>query len=614
MKRLFGAVGALALAAAASGSLIAAGAGTAFAASIPPWESGGTGLHDSNEIGSLSFFNAAGQQIVGGNVTDAPLAAYVEGSTALRTGDTNATLWGYTPVNGTAPGSWSGEALSSSTVYPNASAPAPLNTAALPVVTGHSTDETVGTYAADFPNTDASTTDGYGNNVYELRLYTTASGKTQTGTYDAADIQITGSTWSVIYPAPTQVSTTTGVITSAGSNPVTSGNSVTLTASVSPSVSGTVQFSDSAGNIGSGQTVTNGQASISTSTLPVGNDTITAVFTPGQFLDYSGSTGTALVDVTAAPAANTAIALSAPTSGVADTATSLVGTVTTGTSHTPLTTGDGSVKFYDDGTDTSGSITGTSVLLGTVAVGSGGTATLSYSSFGVGSHNLVAQFQPANPAVYNSSTTPGAVLFTATAPQWQPQAQTLKVGIPAGSLTISSPYSAQNPLDFGTAVLDPSGGFFKATAQFGSTSGDTDTPTSATSSPTYNGVTITDTRAGQQGWTAYATVTDFSGGGNTINGENLSFTNVTPEFITGDALQSGSVAASNVPSGSSSYSPPYSPSDSGTNGLKGGPHQFATASSGDSDGSVGVSGLLTLVAPSSAPSGEYTATLTFTIS
>ena len=52
---------------------------------------------------------------------------------------------------------------------------------------------------------------------------------------------------------------------------------------------------------------------------------------------------------------------------------------------------------------------------------------------------------------------------------------------------------------------------------------------------------------------------------------------------------------------------------SGSDGLKGGPHAFASAPVGTSNGEVFVDGVLTLNAPTSTPSGEYTATLTFTI-
>jgi hypothetical protein len=48
-------------------------------------------------------------------------------------------------------------------------------------------------------------------------------------------------------------------------------------------------------------------------------------------------------------------------------------------------------------------------------------------------------------------------------------------------------------------------------------------------------VTITDTRAGDLGWTAQVSSGDFTGGGKTINACNLGFTGITPVQIGGNA-------------------------------------------------------------------------------
>jgi hypothetical protein len=135
-------------------------------------------------------------------------------------------------------------------------------------------------------------------------------------------------------------------------------------------------------------------------------------------------------------------------------------------------------------------------------------------------------------------------------------------------------------------------------------------------------VTITDTRAGDQEWTASLETTNFSGGANVINGQNLEFTQVAPSYVTGNALQSGDVISNDVPSGaitttgtgtgtSVTAATPFGASATGNAGLADTPHQFASAAAGD--GSVYVDGQLTLVAPSSTPPGTYTATVTFTI-
>jgi hypothetical protein len=258
-------------------------------------------------VGGLIFYNAAGQQISGGNLTDTPVAAYVGGTATIRSGDTKATLYGYDPVANTATGTWSGEALGSSTVFPNTSAPAPLNSSTLPLETGSADDENIATLMSDLPNENSSAS-GYAD-LYQLRLKTTQAGMQPNTAYDSADISIdctsgtasdcTAGTWAVVYPALTDISTTT-TLTASPASPQPTGTSVTLTATVSPSAPGTVQFEEGTTDIGSPVTVVSGQAQVTTSTLPAGTDALSAVFTPGEFAAYSGSTGTLSYTVTSA--------------------------------------------------------------------------------------------------------------------------------------------------------------------------------------------------------------------------------------------------------------------------------------------------------------------------
>jgi hypothetical protein len=584
MKRLLTTVAAVAIATVASGGLLAGFAGSAAAATPPPWEP------DGNSVGGLTFYNAAGTVITGGSTSDSPIAAYVQGNTVVRAGDNKATLFGYLPVNGQVPGQWSGEALGASTPFPNAGAPASVSST-LPVETGASGDESIVTLAQDFPNNDNSS-DGY-KGIYQLRLRTSStSGGGLTTTYDSADIQITGTTWSVVYSAATPATPTTTTLTTTPGSPQNHGTSVTLNAVVSPSTAaGTVQFLDGATPIGSPVTVTSGAASTSTSTLSVGAHTLGAVFTPTVPANFGASTApTVPFSINSVPAAGTTTALSVnPTEAPAFTAVNLTANVTKTSDSSALGSGDGSVKFFDNGTS----------LLGSAPVGAGGVATLSYSAFTVGPHSITAQFVPTDSTVFSTSTSL-AIPFTADEPTSTPDPQTLEVNIPAGTLTITTPYNPSNPFNLGTANFSPDDSAFTASAPFG----DGANP--------QNGVTVTDTRAGDQGWTASATVTDFADPSNDlINGQNLSFTGVTPSYITGNALQSGVVASdvTSTPPGGT----PYGAAASGSDGLKGGPHAFATAPAGTSTGEVFLDGVLTLNAPTSTPSGEYTATLTFTI-
>ena len=553
-----------------------AGSGGAALAAAPPWES------DPSSIGGLTFFNAAGDQITGGNINDAPFAAYVEAGAAGRAGDTKATLFGYLPKNGVAIGAWTGEALTGSPSYPNASAPGSLGSTALPLVTLSGGDETIAALAGDLPNT---ATDAY-QGLYQLRLKTSGSGQAAGSTYDSADILISGNTWSVVYPAIVATATSTSLTTTPGS-PQQAGTSVTLNATVTPSVPGTVQFKDGGADIGSPVTVSAGAASTSTSSLGVGSHTLTAVFTPSNSTLYSGSTSSGVpFVVSATPAVATTIGLSVnPSTAPAFTAVILHADVTRSSNSSALAAGAGSVKFLDGAT-----------VLGSAPLTASG-ADLTASTFDVGTHQVTAQFVASDSDAFTGSTS-DPVTFTATQPTSAPASQTVKVSLTSGTLTITTPYSSANPFDLGGLALNPQHAQYSASAPFGD------------ASDPANGVSIVDTRAGDQPWTASVTTTDFvDGSSDVINGENLSFTDVKPGYVTNDAINAttDAIATNDVTDAATAYAP----GDTGSDGIKGGPHQFATASKGL--GAVYVFGNLNLKAPASTKAGQYTATLTFTI-
>lgn len=260
-----------------------AAAGRAAApATKPPWEP------DPNSVGGLVFYNAAGRVITGGSTNESPVAAYVEGTNKIRAGDTKAALFGYLPVDGQAPGQWSGEQLGSSTLYPNSSAPKPLNTATLPVETGKSGDETIAELEADFPNADTSN-NGYAN-MYVLRLKTSAAGQPGNTTYDSADIEVdnTTNTWTVVYTQTLQVGTTTSLAVSPSSSAY-HGATVKLTAKVNPSSSaGSIQFLDGT-KVLKDLAVKSGGASYSTDGLADGTHKLSAKFVPTESSETTGS-------------------------------------------------------------------------------------------------------------------------------------------------------------------------------------------------------------------------------------------------------------------------------------------------------------------------------------
>lgn len=715
MNRTFRSLTGVGLIALVVGFLTLGFAGVASAAT-PPWQTS----PPAQELGGLLFYNSAGLQIDGGSTTTAPFAAYVVGTTVLNAGDSQATLFAYTPVDGTPVGEWSGEALGGTTSYPNASAPAPLNTAA-PLYTGASTDTTLQTYTEQYPNNDTSS-DGYAG-LYELRLK--SSDPTTTTTYDAADISISGTSWSVVYPAVT-LNPTTIALTATPHGSQTYGQSVSLSATVSPAVPGSVQFEDDGSpigspvsetngtastttaslgvtlplgdstldavftpaadlaysgsstvtespagtveydetpigtsttisstspkspqfagtsvtidaavtdsdsstpagtvqfeyqlngtgpenDIGSPQTVSAGAASISTPSLPVGTDDLTAVFTPTS-ADYASSTATAVAYTIETPpgdTTNTALTVD-PTSGAENAPVDLTATVTDTTTTATTAAPTGSVTFYDNGATNSNAITGSSVELGTANVGAGGTWSVDFPIPTPGANYIVAAFDSSNLSDWANSTSL-AVEYTATGVSAStPPGQNLELDIPAGTLTITTPYSPTNPFNLGTATLNAAAGTFSASAPFGSSTHPTE------------GITITDTGIGENTWTASAEATNFTNGGDgsyadDISAENLTFTQVTPGYLAGNqygtaATNGGTIAVdtNDLDNGATVYAA----GAIGTQGLAGEAHAFAT-SAAPGTGSVYVYGKLNLVAPSSVTPGVYTATLTFTVS
>ena len=346
-------------------------ASAATSAAGPPW---GT---DPNSVGSLIFYNSAGQVITGGSISASPLAAYVQGTNTVRSGDTEAALWGFLPVQGQVPGQWSGEQLSSATGYPNLSAPKALASSSLPLVTGHASDENLETLQVDFPNTAPSTSPYYG--LYQLRLYTSKKDESQSTTYDSATVQITGSNWSVAFAqAKTSVALSVSPSTAAYHS-----STVKLTATVTPSAAaGSVEFRDGSKTLKT-VAVKSGHANYSTTSLADGVQHLSATFVPTDTNSYLGSSS-AVHKLTISPHPTT-------TSLKASKATITKGQRVTLTAvESPAVAG--SVTFYDGKTK-----------LATVKV-SKGTASFSTTKLAVGSHFIKAVFAPSVTANDATST------------------------------------------------------------------------------------------------------------------------------------------------------------------------------------------------------------------
>lgn len=190
------------LSAAAIAGAVLVGVANPAAATTPPWEP-----DTANQIGQIHFYNAAGTEVTSGSINDDPFAKYaVATSDDPQTSNTVATLYAYTPVNGVLPINWTGEQLSATTTFPvpaGAGVPAVVSGAGAhrPVVTlndgAHGNINLAG-YIADVPNND--TTTAYAG-LYELRIKTAGNDPK----FWAADIQVSGTNWTLVYPATSGV-------------------------------------------------------------------------------------------------------------------------------------------------------------------------------------------------------------------------------------------------------------------------------------------------------------------------------------------------------------------------------------------------------------------------
>lgn len=352
--------------------------GRAHADTTPPWEP------DPTSVGSLTFYDASGTVVTTGSINDAPFAAYAASSATVRTGDVKATLFGYLPKNGVDPSGWTGEQLSASTTYPNISAPAPLNSSTFPVVTQAAGDVTLADLVLDLPNT---ATDAY-QGLYQLRLKT-SGGSGNPGlspSYASADIQITGSTWTQVYPAPGSGPVTTGttLAISPTATTVNHGTKVTLNATVAPSDAvGSVKFFDGSKVLAT-KAVAAGKASFSTTTLSNAKHTLKATFVPTDATAFTGSTSATKTVTVVARATTTKLGVKPGLKVKKGTKLALTATVA------PSSAG-GKVTFWDG-----------KKKLATVKV-TKGVAKFS-KVLAPGKHSLKATFAPTSTAAYKGST------------------------------------------------------------------------------------------------------------------------------------------------------------------------------------------------------------------
>ena len=199
-------------------------------------------------------------------------------------------------------------------------------------------------------------------------------------------------------------STTTTLI--AAPNPAQAGQSVTLTATISPAPTGsslgTVSFYDGETLLGSGNVNSAGVATFTSTSLPAGANSLTAVYSGNS--GFAASTSSGVTQTITTSIATTTTLTTSPnpaTSGNTVTFTATISPVPTGSSL-------GTVSFYSG-----------SALLGTASINSSGVATFTSNSLPTGALSITAAYS-GNTAFAGSTssalTETVSTTYTVTAP------------------------------------------------------------------------------------------------------------------------------------------------------------------------------------------------------
>jgi uncharacterized protein YjdB len=302
-------------------------------------------------------------------------------NTVTITGLTNGTAYQFvvTPKNDTAPLSPSDP---SAPVTPKASTPAPIIPATASMnLTASATSLQLGqslTLTASLTPTSATGSISFKDGTTILGTGTLANGTVSLST---SALAIGAHNITAIYAGDTNTSSatssaqsvtitqsTSALTLAASANSLQLGQSLTLTASLSPtSATGSITFKDGATVLGTGP-LANGTASLSTSALTIGAHSITAI--------YAGDTNT---NSATSSAQSVTITQSTSALTLAASASSLqLGQSITLTASLTPSTATGSIIFKD----------GTTILgTGTLA---NGTASLTTSALTIGAHNITA--------------------------------------------------------------------------------------------------------------------------------------------------------------------------------------------------------------------------------
>ena len=141
---------------------------------------------DPNAVGYIGLCNQSGQQITSGNINTTPFVALAVSSepapAPYNNAERSAILDAYLPIQVLAPGDWSGEEMTSDTMYSNAQ---------VPMAAATDRDSSLADFISDYP----PKWDGF----LQLRMYLGTEGQeAYTVHYPTLNIQVVGDTWTAV--------------------------------------------------------------------------------------------------------------------------------------------------------------------------------------------------------------------------------------------------------------------------------------------------------------------------------------------------------------------------------------------------------------------------------
>jgi hypothetical protein len=158
---------------------------------------------DPNAVGGITFCDPSGHPMTHGSIRDKPFVwraiGAKDGPSTYDAAGRTAILLAYQPRQNVLPGQWSGEGLTASARY---------TPAGHPIVAATPGDVTLADFISDYPL--------MWDNLIQVRIYLGApDAPIYSRQYNAADIKVSGDTWTVLDPAsvPCNVGTSTSIET-----------------------------------------------------------------------------------------------------------------------------------------------------------------------------------------------------------------------------------------------------------------------------------------------------------------------------------------------------------------------------------------------------------------